>query len=215
MSTLISTSSLTATLNSDLAGEFTFVPTTSDSTDAAVGTSSAYATFSPGDLQTTTNGWVPYTGGMVDSGSHLYGGSTSYQPSQPSQMFNIGTPLRPWGALYAELGVVTTSDRTAKSFISDSSLGLGFLMSLRPVSYTFKGRPASAVSYGFIGQEVESALKGRPFDGLQVSDGMYSLRYTDFIAPIVKAVQQQEQTIRSLQAQLIEMSIEIARLKQQ
>lgn len=56
---------------------------------------------------------------------------------------------------------------------------------------------------GFIAQEVEAAAKevGYDFNGVQIpqnSDGHYSLAYSQFVVPLVKAVQEQQQIIEGL-----------------
>jgi len=134
---------------------------------------------------------------------------------EQTQEFTLGTPSRPWGAIYAELGVITTSDRDAKRFIKDSTLGLGFIMQLRPVSFSLLSKNNSDATYGFIGQEVETALKGNNFSGLLKSDSGYALRYADFIAPMVKAMQQQQTQIKAMEESLSLLRREINQLKQQ
>ena len=158
-------------------------------------------------------------GGAFDVGNvgtiiDIWGSINTEDENTPRQQeFSLGTASRPWGAIYAEEGVITTSDRNAKSLIADSSLGLRFLMNLRPVSYVLRNNPSNATAYGFIGQEVEVALKGRSFEGLRKSESGYALRYSDFIAPIVRAVQQQQAKIDSLEEQLVALRKELSLLK--
>ena len=52
---------------------------------------------------------------------------------------------------------------------------------------------------GFLAQEVETAARESQYDFSGVSsptspDGLYSLRYADFVMPLVKAVQELSQT---------------------
>jgi trimeric autotransporter adhesin len=59
---------------------------------------------------------------------------------------------------------------------------------------------------GFVAQEVEAAAKklNYNFSGVTkppVENGLYSLRYTDFVMPLVKAVQEQQEQIEMLQKQ--------------
>ena len=61
---------------------------------------------------------------------------------------------------------------------------------------------------GFVAQEVEQAAKdaGYNFSGIdkpKSDNDMYGLRYADFVVPIVKAVQEQQQMIK-LQQQMME-----------
>jgi hypothetical protein len=97
----------------------------------------------------------------------------------------------------------TSSDRRWKDNITNAPLGLEFIQSLRPVSYTRKNDSKQKTEYGFIAQEVETALvnAGDPNNGIINKDdaGMYGLRYNDFIAITIKAIQEQQQQISKLQ----------------
>jgi hypothetical protein len=105
-----------------------------------------------------------------------------------------------------------------KTDISDDVAGLEFIRKLRPVTYhidlgaidrfkTAHGRSAGEIKYpdqneiesylfsGFIAQEVETAAaqSNYQFSGLcpPKNDGdFYSLRYAEFVVPLVKAVQE-------------------------
>jgi hypothetical protein len=89
------------------------------------------------------------------------------------------------------------SDERAKSDIQDLDLGLPFVLALRPVSYKYKSGNGR-VDMGFVGQDVE-ALLGDEYNVLDVggdSERTLSLRYSELIAPLVKAVQEQQEEIR-------------------
>lgn len=99
-----------------------------------------------------------------------------------------------------------TSDRRLKSAISNSELGLDFIKSLRPVSYLRNNDDSKKTEYGFIAQEVEDALNkaGATNNGIITKDdaGMYSMRYNDLIAPMVKAIQDQQVVIEKQQERI-------------
>jgi hypothetical protein len=116
-------------------------------------------------------------------------------------VFDLGTPTRRWRTIYTDTGVDVLSDGDRKRFIRNCELGVGFLMRLRPVSFSWK-KGAPGTFHGFIGQEVAEATEGLPFSGVIKSDGGYSLRYTELIAPLVKAVQEQHTTITSLKDEI-------------
>ena len=64
---------------------------------------------------------------------------------------------------------------------------------------------SSIVRTGFIAQEVEAAAKkvGFDFDGVSTPENesdLYSIRYAEFVVPLVKAMQEQQKTIEELQA---------------
>jgi hypothetical protein len=95
-----------------------------------------------------------------------------------------------------------TSDRRWKSNIKSSKLGLDFIKELNPVLYIRKNDENKEQEYGFIAQELEKALhKFKAADNGIISkadDGMLSVRYNDLLAPMVKAIQQQEAIIQKL-----------------
>jgi septal ring factor EnvC (AmiA/AmiB activator) len=104
--------------------------------------------------------------------------------------------------------------------------GLDFILQLRPVTYNFDTRRFDAqfgetaagmdASYaaatqirrsGFIAQEVEEAAKkaGYNFSAIiapNEDQKHYSLSYDLFVVPLVKAVQEQQQTIEQQRSQI-------------
>ena len=72
---------------------------------------------------------------------------------------------------------------------------------------------------GFIAQEVEKAAKetGFNFSGVDApanDKGLYGIRYADFVVPMVKAMQEQQQTIENLQTELNNLQAEFKALKE-
>ncbi len=99
-----------------------------------------------------------------------------------------------------------TSDKRLKDNIEESALGLNFINALNPVSYTRRNDDSKKIEYGFIAQEVEQVLKNNNVTNsgiITVDDqDMYSMRYNDIIAPLVKAVQEQQSIIETLTKRL-------------
>ncbi len=122
------------------------------------------------------------------------------------------------------------SDGRFKTNISEDIKGLDFIMKLRPVSYNFQTKKYEAFMNGgvenakaltkldfaesenlrhngFIAQEVEKAAKdaGYKFDGLITPKNerdTYGLSYSQFVVPLVKAVQEQQVIIDRQQKQI-------------
>jgi hypothetical protein len=117
------------------------------------------------------------------------------------------------------------SDGRYKKNIAENVKGLDFIMRLRPITYNLditgirshlnKKAPKDAgtaqslaqrettLFSGFSAQEVEkaAAAAGYDFSGVdkpQNPNDFYGLRYGDFVVPLVKAVQEQQQTIEVL-----------------
>ena len=111
--------------------------------------------------------------------------------------------------------------------VQESVKGLAFIMKLRPVTYQLDiaginsklkvkssnktddqlkqgmGENEKAIFSGFVAQEVEQASKEAKYDFSGVDkpkneNGMYGLRYDEFVVPLVKAVQEQQQMIADL-----------------
>jgi hypothetical protein len=95
------------------------------------------------------------------------------------------------------------SDVREKKDIADIGYGMNFIRQLRPVQYRLKDGN-DRIDFGFIAQDVELTL-GTDYNILGISgdkDRMLSLRYTDFIAPMVKAMQEQQSIIDDLKARI-------------
>lgn len=114
-----------------------------------------------------------------------------------------------------------TSDKRAKKDIQDVTQGLAFIKSLRPVEFKLK-EGNNHVDFGFLAQDIE-ALLGTKYNILGIGgdpDRTLSLRYTDFIAPMVKAMQEQQEVIEQQkkvneqqEKSITEMRSELADLK--
>ncbi len=104
------------------------------------------------------------------------------------------------------------SDSRLKENIADVSLGLSFINSLRPREY--KRVAGTRKHMGFIAQEVAAALSDSSGTALWINERVdiagpgesanivetQGLRYTQFIAPLVKAVQELTTRIETLEA---------------
>ncbi|MFN9595464.1 MAG: tail fiber domain-containing protein [Bacteroidota bacterium] len=129
----------------------------------------------------------------------------------------------------------TFSDGRYKRNVEEDVPGLEFITKLRPVTYTSDitglnnhyPKPAlregqrqapeqdvtsqEAIRYsGFIAQEVETAAKeiGYDFSGVdkpQREGNLYGLRYSDFVVPMVKAIQEQQGIIEKQQKEIAEL----------
>ena len=138
---------------------------------------------------------------------------------------SCGTSGARWTAIYAVNGTIQTSDARTKTDVVDSPLGLDFINALRPVAYKWKigGRreipkgngeikvvdvPGKRTHYGLIAQEVKAALPdGLDFGGWALEDvndpdSGQALAYHQFIAPLIKAVQELAGKVKDLEKRL-------------
>lgn len=108
----------------------------------------------------------------------------------------IGTSTALYDGMYA-LAFHTTSDRRAKQDISELDLGIEFIDSLKPVNYRFVKDP-SKIRYGFVAQD----LVKLGFAGVDTSNpNNYTLNYNEFIAPMVKGMQDMHRELHTLETQ--------------
>jgi len=116
------------------------------------------------------------------------------------------------------------SDARFKTNVKENVKGLTFIMKLRPVTYNLdmeaiavflkipdslrlpnsESIKAAEIQTGFIAQEVEAAAaeSGFNFHGIDKpknKNDYYGLRYAEFVVPLVKAVQEQEEKISKLE----------------
>jgi hypothetical protein len=123
------------------------------------------------------------------------------------------------------------SDGRFKKNIKENVKGLDFIMKLRPVTYHLDitglskrskenggeewndqmkkaiAEKEKTIFSGFVAQEVEQAAKevGYDFSGVDKpmrENGLYGLRYAEFVVPLVKAMQEQQELIRDLQSKV-------------
>jgi hypothetical protein len=109
------------------------------------------------------------------------------------------------------------SDARLKTDIRDLDLGLDLVLRLRPVSFTMR-RGNGRTDMGFVAQDVEAVL-GDGYNVLGIGgdeDRTLSLRATDLIAPMVKAIQEQQAQItdqaRTIQGQQTQIESRDARI---
>lgn len=113
-----------------------------------------------------------------------------------------------------KVAFTSLSDRRVKKNIKDISSGLDFILKLRPVEYQMK-RGDDKINFGFIAQDIETLIGANNSLLTIGADTAHTLglRYSDFIAPLVKAIQEQQKLIAELSKQNIELKDNVADLK--
>tara|TARA_R110002020_G_scaffold343819_4_gene558198 strand:- start:968 stop:2023 length:1056 start_codon:yes stop_codon:yes gene_type:complete len=108
-----------------------------------------------------------------------------------------------WSAIWAATGTIQTSDIRHKIDIAPSMLGLDFILALTPVQFRYAvgGRAADGTPrrgqrthFGLLAQQVQAALGETDFAGHVLvdpadPDSEQGLRYDQFIAPLIAAIQ--------------------------
>jgi hypothetical protein len=108
----------------------------------------------------------------------------------------------------------TISDARAKEDVRGLDQGLPLVLALRPVSYRYKAGNGRQ-DMGFVAQEVEELL-GEGYNVVDPGtdgDRTLSLRYAQLIAPLVKAVQEQQAQIEALRSVVVDLQSELQALR--
>jgi len=216
----------TAILKGNGAGGFSAATANTDyltATATAYGTASN-STYSGMTIEdhTTYSALVPKGGGMII----VFGNSTTLQWSPAVNNSNdLGNASTGWKNIYLNNSPTIISDSRDKNLVG-SSIGTNFIMGLNPVCYTWKvgsislsnpedlastvNTPGTRHHYGFFAQEVKTAVDNAgmsDFGGWILADkndpnSPQRLRYEEFIAPMVKMLQEQHAQIIALQARV-------------
>jgi len=160
-------------------------------------------------------------GGTADRGGKICVGGTSSTARILPQTDNVGyigqSDFR-WQAVYAINGTIQTSDEREKTAIKPTTLGLEFIKDLRPVSYKWidgeqqnKGKDERE-HQGLIAQQVAETVEKHGIDknlfgGLDIQktskyEDSHGMTYDQLIAPLIKAIQEQQTLIESLTARI-------------
>jgi len=103
----------------------------------------------------------------------------------------------------------TLSDERKKTF-QEMDLGLDFINAIEPKKFTWNsGNDQESINYGFSAQQVKATLKEqvgnkkRYMHQIESDEfGMQNLAYTEFVAPLVKAVQELSDINKDLLARI-------------
>ena len=138
------------------------------------------------------------------------GNLTTYGNLRPNgsvdNLTDLGGGTRRWREIFAGNATINTSDERHKTEIFDSDLGLEFINNLRPVKY--KWINGTRDHYGLIAQEVNTTLNGKDFAGYidcsirEPEADILGLRYTEFISPLIKAIQELTSEINHLKSRI-------------
>lgn len=143
---------------------------------------------------------------------------------------NIGGQVN-WG---------TYSDKRIKNNIQENVPGLSFITKLKPVTYNLdikkqyqiamNGQEDTSANYdgkydiekikqtGFLAQDVEQAAKdcNYNFSGVEApknANGLYKLRYAEFVVPLVQSVKEQQKIIESQNKRIADLEKQMKEIK--
>lgn len=114
--------------------------------------------------------------------------------------YDLGSSTKAWKNIYYEGTITDTSDIRYKENIDELSLGLNFINSISPISYTKIGDETERTYFGFSAQEIEEKMGGIDNSIVSYDKDMdkYRMSKLEMIAPIVKAIQEQQVQIEEI-----------------
>jgi len=158
---------------------------------------------------------------------------------QTDDVFDLGSGSLRWDNIYATNTTISSSDKRMKSDISNSKLGLDFINKLNPVSYRFNDKNRThyglisqevrdvlkSVGVNFNGEKTDG-FAGYCYDFIEAKNqkiddtgkieveeseekDIYSLRYSEFIAPMIKAIQELSTKVTEQQAEIDNLKSQI------
>jgi len=179
---------------------------------------SGASTFAGSYLQGSgTGGLLIYGSSTRSQGFRFQGDQHEFLPTSTNACY-IGNSSYRIHTIYSN-NSLNTSDVNLKNTINTCDLGLGFINKLRPVSYKwnqYEGQVADTKThYGFVAQEIETVLTSESktlndFAGVFKPDdykadgsgGAMALAPTEFLSPLIKAVQELSAEVDTLKAKV-------------
>lgn len=174
----------------------------------------------------TALGFNAFPTGAAFSNSTALGFNTTISASNQIRFGNISVT-----SIGGSVNYTTTSDKRFKKNIKQNVPGLNFIKKLIPVTYNLDMDAIAAylktpdslrlresemlkknmVQTGFIAQDVEKSAKelGFDFSGVDApknNEDYYGLRYAEFVVPLVKAVQEQQEIIEIQNIKITELN---------
>lgn len=149
--------------------------------------------------------WSSYDPGLIVTGNIVPGDAVDSGWNSTS-VYNLGNANYKWAAVYASTGTIQTSDRNAKNSIETlPQKYVDFVLWLSAKRYKLNDGTSGRYHVGFIAQDVEKGMSLFGIDSMEFGgfvkdkdaegNDIYMLRYEEFIAIILAAVQQQQKVI--------------------
>jgi putative lipoic acid-binding regulatory protein len=166
----------------------------------------------------------------------LFEGSGIHPLADETSQFGntLGASTRRWGAVYATNGVISTSDMRYKKNVSPLNYGLKEIMRLETISYNWKdntvGNTTIPEQYtkkkiGFSAQQLLEVIpevvqthsyttSDEKGNYKRIKNEKLGVYYSDIIPVTVKAIQEQQDQVVSLQSEVDALKNELKLLKE-
>jgi hypothetical protein len=120
--------------------------------------------------------------------------------------YDLGTSSLRWATIYSQ-NVLNVSDENEKKDVEDEDCGLDFIKELIPKKFNFKVPPEAKSNgvnrikhHGFMAQDILNTRGNKLIDIDE--DGVHLINYSNFISPLVKAVQELASKVNVLESQM-------------
>ena len=186
------------------------------------------ATFMGGTVVDYVTNVCRFYGNVSTNTFALGANNTMYYQGDASQFYPtidntraLGTGSYRYTTVYASNGSINTSDFREKTEIKPTKLGLDFINDLKPISYKWiDGKRHIGKEtikdernhQGLIAQEIAETLEKHginknDFGGLDIQktnkyDDFHGMAYSQLIAPMIKAIQEQQTIIEDLKSRI-------------
>ncbi len=216
-------------INNTAIGASSFNANINGGNNTAIGVSSLQAN-TTGSYNTVVGAYSNNAGSNL-SNTVAIGYNVNVDVSNKAVVGNTSTT-----SIGGQVGWTTFSDQRVKQAIQNNVPGLSFINLLKPVTYRYnideenkllgiridtaewQGKHAveQMIFSGFIAQQVDSVAQsiGYNFSGLDKSGKILGLRYAEFVAPLVKGMQEQQRMIDILNFKNSELLKRIEQLEQ-
>lgn len=155
----------------------------------------------------TTSDWNIHTeaGGLMLSEGNVNGTMKNHFKFDDDQFIplnsgvvDLGASLRRWKGIYLAESPNVSSDRRLKSQVTRLAYGLEAVLQLNPVSYYLSDN-MDHKSLGLIAQEVKNIIP-ELVDVPEDPEAHLSMRYSELIPVLIKAIQEQNDQIQTLRS---------------
>lgn len=166
-------------------------------------------------------GYVNTLRGYYNSGANIGINSNIYPTIDNTRYCGVNSYR--WAAVYAYNGTIQTSDKNCKKDITDEQLGLSFIKKLQPKSYKWADKEQDEQKHGLVAQDVADIIDPADFAGIVheyytdektgEQKEFWGINYAEFIAPLIKAVQEQQAQIDAQQATIDSLTARLEKLE--
>ncbi|MFO7828633.1 MAG: tail fiber domain-containing protein [Bacteroidales bacterium] len=126
--------------------------------------------------------------------------------------YSLGKTSMAWSYIYAQSGVVSTSDKRLKTKIFDLDYGLSEIMMLKPITFKWKGKENEKYEIGLIAQEVQPIIKEVVDVGNDANQTL-GINYSALVPVLIKGMQEQNVIIETQKEKITDLEKRILKLE--